>query len=296
VRNLAPIFSLFFASSVLAQQRPLERADSLLLAGQYAQARTTLSDWQRANPIGAQAEPADRAKALYLSARLTTDAVTAQDQYLSLVLSYPTARETPDALLRLGQGFLAAGDPDKAQGYLERLVNEYPTSPNRIQGYLWLARAQQAARESAAACNTATAGLRAGPPNDELGALLRTEEGEACAAAQRNPAPVARAVAPRPSPPRPNAAPPATRPAPTARYALQAGAFREVASARALAAELSRKGFDARVVYVANSPLARVRIGRFASAAATTRDAQRLARAGIKVIVVGDATRERTQR
>ncbi|MGH7466822.1 MAG: SPOR domain-containing protein [Longimicrobiales bacterium] len=312
-----------------AQQRVLDRTDSLLMAGQYAQARATLADWQRAHPPGVAVEPAERSRALYLMARLTTAADDAQDLYLSLVLSYPTAREAPDALLRLGQHFVNSGDPARAQGYLERLVNDYPAASNRMQGYLWLARAQSAAGSSSAACASAGAALKAGATNEELTLLLQEEEKTACANAQREPPPAMRAPLPAPnveSPPvrrtttapartqparsqprtqptrTPSARTPSTRTPPrasatsSARYALQTGAFREIRSANATAAELERKGFDARVVYTAGSSLARVRVGKFRTSAAASEEARKLRTAGVRAIVVDDVARERAQR
>jgi cell division septation protein DedD len=307
------VLPLYAASPAQAQQRVLDRADSLLLAGQYAQARASLADWQRAHPPGVAVEPAERSRALYLTARLTSEADQAQDIYLSLVLSYPTAREAPDALLRLGQHFVAAGDASRAQGYLERLVNDYPAAANRMQGYLWLARAQAAAGNASAACSTAGAALKAGATNEELTTLLQEEEKIACSAPKNAP-PVARApnleavpvrrppaATTRTQPTRAPARTPSRTPAratsnSTARFALQTGAFREVRSANASAVELRRKGFDARVVYTTGSTLARVRVGRYGTAAAAADGLGKLKAAGVRAIVVNDALRERAQR
>jgi cell division protein FtsN len=77
---------------------------------------------------------------------------------------------------------------------------------------------------------------------------------------------------------------------------LQTGAYNELPRATASLAELQRLGFNARIVYVSDSPLARVRIGRFATYAAASAEMRKLRDAGINCIVVEDATRERVER
>src|SRR5688572_318754 len=173
---------LISATPLRAQQSLMNRADSLLIAGQYEQARATLADWDRANPASASTEPAQRSRAIYLTARLTTDATQAQNHYLTVALSYPTSREAPDALLRVGQSFLATGDPPRAVGYLERLINDYPTASVRPLGFLWLARAQIAADKASSACTTATAALKPGTSiTGELATQIANEQRSACA-------------------------------------------------------------------------------------------------------------------
>jgi TolA-binding protein len=256
-----------------AQQLSLRRADSLLIAGDYERARTTVAEWQRANPTGSSTDPNARAHALYLAARLTTDATKAGELYLSLALSHPTAPDTPDALLRLGQGLLAGGEASRAVDYLERLVMDYPTATSRAQAQLWLARAQLAAGNTIAACNIAEAALGQGVSDPEISGAIRDERKTACANA-----------------------PAASSEQASGRYALQTGAYVELDRALSSVAELRRLGYDARIVYVGDSSLARVRIGRFAQYAAASAELSRLLSAGIRSIVVEDATRERVER
>jgi cell division septation protein DedD len=273
-----------------AQQLSLRRADSLLIAGDYERARTTVAEWQRANPTGSSTDPNARAHALYLAARLTTDATKAGELYLSLALSHPTAPDTPDALLRLGQGLLAGGEASRAVNYLERLVMDYPAATSRAQAQLWLARAQLAAGNAIAACNIAEAALGQGVSDPEISAAIRDERKAACA----NPGAPAPSVVTTPS--NPANAPAASSDQASGRYALQTGAYLELDRALSSVAELRRLGYDARIVYVGDSSLARVRIGRFAQYAAASAELSRLLSAGIRSIVVEDATRERVER
>jgi TolA-binding protein len=314
------VLLLICAAPAIAQQNLLARADSLLVAGKYAEARTVLAEWQQANPASASIEPGLRARSLYLSARLTTDADEAQELYLTIALSHPTAREAPDALLRLGQGYSAAGDPRRAVAYLERLVNDYPTAPARSLGYLWLARAQLATGNATRACSTISTALKT-QTNTEIKADLQAEERAACSTTSTTdsiPTPGSAPIrvpsrpvvdTPRPAPtPTPTPPPASTNPSvardsvkpppsdAAGRYSVQTAAFREVRSANAIAAQLRRAGFDSRVVYVGEGTLARVRIGRFRSQADAAAELRRAKAAGISGIIVDDVVKERTQR
>jgi cell division septation protein DedD len=303
----AALLLLLAALPVSAQQNLLDRADSLLNAGQYALARTALTEWQRANPITAKVDAAQRARSHYLSARLSTDAEQARQLYLMIALSHPTAREAPDALLRLGQSFLAAGDTRSATTYFGRLINDYPTASARGLGYVWLSRAQLVAGDPTLACTTATAGLNSQNLAPEIITLLLADQRSACTGqrpdSQQNVTGAARPTAaptvPQPQPVR--SEPPrdtsASTPRPSdARFAVQTSAFREVRSANAIAAQLRRNGFDSRVAYVPGSELARVRIGRFRTRAEAQAEVNRLKAKGLSGIVVDDAARERRQR
>jgi cell division protein FtsN len=315
-----------------ARAQRLEYVDSLIAAGQYAQARTALADWQRAYPPSVRIETATRARALFLQARLTEDATQAQEHYLRLALTYPTSREAPESLLRLGQGLLAANDHRRAVSYLERLARDYPNAANRADAHLWLARAQLAAGSPVRACETINAAQRAGFASGEIADLIAAEERTACAGVRPNAPPETTPVVTRPTVPvdSPRNTPrtasarssvptdtPRTRPQPratprradppppaaaatpkpqsttTGQFAAQAGAFRNVATAEAITARLKRLGFDARVAYLTNGTLALVRVGRFRTRADAVAEGERLKAAKVTTIIVDDVRRER---
>jgi len=330
-RVLVLLLSALAMPASAQAQRALDRADSLLNAGRYPEARAAVQEWNRANPPGTSAEPAHRARAIYLTARLTDNAAQAQEMYVMIALSYPTAREAPDALLRLGQGLLASNEPRRAMAYLERLVSDYPTAASRPVAHVWLARAQIASGAPSAACVTAGSALKAGGLPDDVAALLEAEEKIACASVggpppvtreradtapppvRRQPPPTPRidTIPPQDAPPRRDTAstrtPPrdtvSRAPAPqpvtrsssdaTGRYALQTGAFRNTQSATNIANALRRAGYDARVAYLEGRDLAHVRIGRFGTRAEAAALIARLKEAGYTAIIVDDVTRER---
>ncbi len=302
--------------AALAQVPTLSRVDSLVVAGQYADARTTLGRWWSARDQF-DVPGSDMARALMLRARLASDPDDAEPDYLAVVLGYPTSTHAPEALLRLGQGLLATGDAARSAAYLERLVADYPGRPQRLPGLLWLARAQTAARRPAAACNAARSGLQDARDPD-LAAMLRAEVETACALAAADPAPgdaaAAGAVAGRADRPadrtdRPAATPqprpvtPEARPAPrdmetgpvtaAGDWSVQTGAFRYRASADALMERLREAGHSPRLVLVPRNDLLRVRIGRFPSQDDAVRLVNRLRSQGFEALPVRDAAEER---
>lgn len=271
----------------LAQDPTLERVHNLAATGRLTEARNTLADWERRHTAAnSGATSGDRARALLLRGMLSDDATQAQEAYLAVVLSYPSSEAAPHALLRLGQGLLAAGEPRRAVAYLERLRTDYPGSSARETGWLWLARAQLASGSADAACTTASTGLdltRA----ENLRILLELERDRACAPD----AAAAARVNARVTPPR--APPPAA--AAGMRFAVQVAAFRERESAEATAAQLRENGFDARIVATEGSVLFRVRFGFFDDNLTAANEARRVRSAGFNAIVVDDVALERAR-
>ena len=170
------------AAAAHAQDGRLERVHNLIATGRLTEARNTLVQWERDNAApSSTATSDDRARALYLAGVLSTDAQAAEDAFIGVVLSYPSAPVAPEALLRLGQGLYTAGENDRAIMYLERLRSDYPRSPHRETGMLWLTRAQLARGDAATACGTARESLF-GTTNENVRTLIELERDRACAA------------------------------------------------------------------------------------------------------------------
>ena len=297
-RFAAALLFLSF-STASGQQRALERVDSLLAAGRAQDARSALNEWERVSNADTKTDATQRARALYLSARLTEDAAQAQEKYLNVALSYPTAREAPDALLRLGQGLLVSGDAQRATSYFERVIRDYPKASVRPSAYLWLSRAQLAGGNARAACTTVGSASKSADLSAELRELIAAEQKTACSPASdrtRNNTPPA--VSAPPVLPGSTAAQdrPNTRgSADNASFAVQIAAFREVSNATSVAAQLRRTGFDARVVYVEENSLARVRIGRFNTNTEAASELKRAQAAGLAGIIVDDVQKEKSK-
>lgn len=280
----------FLPAAAAAQQPHLEAATARLSAGDYDQARALVDEWWREH--GDSPAARERPLGLLLRGRLTTDIAAAERDYLAIVLGHPTSREAPEALLRLGQGLLAAGEPERAAAYLERLLADYPGAPQRWTATLWLGRSHAAAGRVAAACQAFQDARGSAATPDAL-TLVQREEARVCGNGARrvgDTPPAAPPIQPQRAESRPRT--PAEAPA-TGRFAVQLGAFRDPVRAEHVAAALRRQGHEPRVVRLPGSGLARVRVGRFPSAAAAEALRARLAAAGFEAVVVGDASQER---
>jgi cell division septation protein DedD len=290
-------------------QDSLDRVQNLINTGRFTEARNTLEQWERSfNDPRSGAAATDRARALYLRGVLSSEPKDAEDAFVGVVLSYPSAAVAPAALLRLGQGLLAGGEARRAVAYLERLRSDYPGSRERETGWLWLARAQLAAGATSAACATAREGVDAATTAN-MRTLMELERDNACSdsAGQMRVTPPlptrAEATPPTPTTATPPAATPPTRATATppaaadvragVAFAVQTAAFRERSSAVAAATQLRALGFVPRVVTVEGSPLYRVRSGNFATHAAANDAAERIRAAGLTAIVVSDVHLER---
>lgn len=292
-----------------AQDTRLDRVQNLIATGRFTDAENTLTSWERDVGSPGTAAPSDRARALYLRGLLTSDAAEAESIFIGLVLSYPSSAVAPDALLRLGQATLAAGDARRAIAYLERLRSDYPGSNARRVGMLWLARALHTNGAAGAACRTARDGISS-TDDPNLRMLLEIERDRACGVgdtAAVEPPPAARPArvddrAANDSAARPAAAAGSgmrVRPYPgqgNEQYAIQIAAFRELRSALAVAAQLADGDIDARVITTPGSPLYRVRHGAFAATADAARAAERVRAAGFAVMIVSDARDEQLVR
>lgn len=291
------------AGPAAAQVPTLDGVDSLVAAGSYEWARATLKQWWSARE-SFDVPGSDRARALLLRGRLAPDIDAAEPDYLALVLGYPNSPHAPEALLRLGQGLLGAGEADRATGYLRRLVTDYPGAEQRARGLLWLARASRGAGLAQTACTAARQGLR-DYEDPALSELLRIEEAATCGAGggsagrlAAGPDETNAAAPPRPVDRRDAAPPEADRetqaetPRETGPFAVQSGAFRYEKGANDLMARLRGAGYEPRSVLVPRNDLIRIRVGRFDSAEEAARLAAELEGRGFAAVVVRDADRE----
>lgn len=278
------------AGQAHAQDGSLDRVQNMIASGRFTEARNTLGQWETAHgDPRSDATPADRARALYLKGVLSTEPKEAEDAFLGVVMSYPSSAVAPEALLRLGQGMLTAGEPRRAVAYLERLRSDYPGAPQQEHAWLWLARAHLAAGTPAAACTTARNGANAATDMNTR-VLLELERDRACTpGAQTADSPFATA---RPTPP-PAPAQQQRGTAAAGEFAVQTGAYRELSSAQNIAGQMRARGFNVRVVLVSDSPLHRVRFGTFATRAEADAAARTIRDAGFATVVVNDVQHER---
>lgn len=336
MRNAAALgFAMLLSASVASAQATMDaglaQIDSLVAAGELDTARSRLAAWIEAHPPGPGGlGRGAQAHALFLQGRLARNWTGAEDAYLSVVLGYPTSQHAPHALLRLGQGLLAAASIDapstaaiRAVSYLERLSNDYPGHPLHDEAQLWLARAHAGTGNNRQGCAVLRRALDrqlepaiAGDVRSEWDSMCRpdvAQTGErvravpdsAAGKRQALPPPVtrrdtARAVpdsaarqrqVPRPSPVSRDTA--RTDTIPSGRYTVQVAAMRSREGARTIARQLEGLGFNARIVDLQGSGLVRVRVDVFQTERNAEALAARIRQHGFDAIVTNDVARER---
>lgn len=239
---------------------------------------------------------AEYVEALYWKAALAASAADAERGYRRLVVEYPAARRTGDAMFNLAQLELARGNRVQALRHLERIDTEQPPGMLRVRAALLAARLHTDARDPVKAC-ASLAAARASVPEGSVElrnqiefqsshcasvAAQQQRAAEVAASSPAEPAPVAteRPAAPIPVTKREPAPAAAATPAPatprqpaaaaaTGGYSVQLAAFDTRDEAERFAARVRGAGHEVRV-WGTEKPF-RVRAGRWATRAEATR-------------------------
>ena len=267
-----------------------ERIRSLVSQGDVAGARR-LVDSVLASTAASEARFGN---ALFLRATLTPSADSARRDLLRVVVEYPQSAIMEEALIRLAEIEVSAGDKSSARRHLERLVRDHLATDRGVKAAHQFAEvllAEGATLPACAVLDSALAHVSSG--NIELtNQIAYTGRlcGQARAAAQPRPveappnalADSAAIRSPREASPKEGRG---NRGAPsgTDGWSVQVAAYAVRGDALRLAARLSARGYDARVTAVA--PF-RVRIGRFASRAAALDVVARLKTEKTEAIIV----------
>jgi hypothetical protein len=148
---LGVVLALALGGARVAAQEPptLDRVEELARLGKAEEARALVGEWWRS--AGPKASRRDTQRGLWLRGQLTTDATQAVLDYNRLVVEYPGGPWSDLALLRLAQAAHASGDSAAAAAQVDRLLQEYPSSPVRAEAEAWLATAGPAPRPDSAA-------------------------------------------------------------------------------------------------------------------------------------------------
>jgi hypothetical protein len=259
--------------------------------------------------------------ALYWHGALAPTAAAAEADYRRVIVEYPLAYYSGDALLAIAELEQARGDRVGAMQHLQRFVREHPGNPGRGIAALGVARLAFEQRDSTLACSMLVEARRSAPATD---VELRNQiayYGNRCASmpaassvAAAAPAPAAVApapvtVAPAPSATKPGSSPPASsapvrtapresakeapkpapapRPGPASRtvtrYTVQVAAYNTRADADGLVKKLAARGIKARVS--GTSKPFRVRLGLHVTRKEATDEAAALRKRGIEGFV-----------
>lgn len=219
--------------------------------------------------------------ALYWHGALAPTAAAAEADYRRVIVEYPLAYYSGDALLAIAELEQARGDRAGAMQHLQRFVREHPDNPGRGIAALGAARLAFEQRDTTLACTMLVEARRSAPASD---VELRNQiayYGNRCASVPAAPPAVAATqrpavatptpVAATPTPDVPAPAPvvakpvpvearPAARPTPAparvsaapaprtaTRYTVQVAAFDTRGDADALVKKLAARGLRARV-------------------------------------------------
>lgn len=257
------------------------RARDLVSNGSAAAGRIIIDSVLAAAPRGSD----DFVEALYWRAAFTSSPDDAARDYRRLIVDYPYAARTGDALLALGRSTLATGDRRSAATYFERFFAGYPNHPEHVESAATVVRTLAALEEWPRACAALRVAMRTVPAGRiELRNQLEFFQPR-CARLADEPA---RAAPPAAAPP-PRTSDSAT--ATRTMYTVQVAAHDRRSDADRVATTLRGRGYDARVIGTAK-PF-RVRVGRVPSRAEADAVARELRTRGYQTYVTAIGSEER---
>ncbi|HXT18065.1 MAG TPA: SPOR domain-containing protein [Gemmatimonadaceae bacterium] len=237
------------------------RAKQLVVSGNGAAGRVLIDSVLAAN----NSDSPVYADALYWRAALAATPQDAERDYRRLVVEYPLASKTGDALFQLAQLETARGDRISASEHLQEYLLDNPKAADRQRAHMQLVPMLFDLNRLPSACSALRNALSEVPRSDVENRNKLEYYSPRC---------IANDVSPRGAVP---IAPPSVsspsrdtgrreRSDATAKFTLQVAAYTSRADAEALAKRLKARKLDARVV--PSGKLYRVRIGRYPTRAA----------------------------
>jgi cell division septation protein DedD len=249
----------------------------------------------------ASTDPATAAygDALYWHGALAPTAAEAERDYRRVIVEFPLAFYSGDALLAIAELEQARGDRAGAMQHLQRFVREHPANPGRGLAALGAARLAFEQRDSTVGCAMlAEARASAAPTNVELRNQVDYFSGRCSAVAASvapTPAAPSQAVATTPTPavasPPPAEPPSVKTPRAASRsttsYTIQVAAYNTRTEAERLVAKLATRGIKARVS--GNTAPFRVRLAFYRTRKEAANEVLALKRRGIVSFVAEEA-------
>lgn len=245
------------------------RAQRMVAEGQGDSGRALVQAQLDSAPVGSPAY----VKALYWRASVAPTAAAAERDLRTIVIEYPLAPESADALLRLAQLEMARGDRQLALEHLDRLLLEHPDNPSAGRAGFWMGRLLFESQRPAAACARLAQAERATDPSEvellnQIGYYEQRCMGVDTSLVHADTAPAARpartsaARAPQPAASH-TARTTHDTTAERGHFTVQIAAYNTKSLAEKLRAGLASKGLDAHVE--AGGRYYRVTVGRYAT-------------------------------
>lgn len=269
-----------------------ERARRLMAAGQEESGRALVQSELNSADSGS----ARYVEALYWRAVLAKTAADAERDLRTIVIDYPLAPESDDALMRLAQLEMTRGESDQAMAHLQRVVREHSRSASRPRASFWMARMLFDKGDSTSACarladasattpagevelrnqidylSPRCAGVDTSAAPSAVGAQPKTVKNPAAKPQGEKPAATKSPAAH--SAPASAASPSSTATRRSQEFTVQVAAFSSHESADRIRQRLTDLGYDARVT--GGAPPYRVRVGRYPTRAAADSIAARM--------------------
>ena len=256
------------APATTARSSAIAEATRLGNAGQTAAARALIDSLVKITP----ADAPDLDQVIFLRATFAPSVLDATFDYQKIIAD-PSSGRRREALVRVAQRALIAGDPGKALDYLKTLAQDYPDDSSLATAFFWKAAALLDTHDVIGACDAnAEARSHARMSSPAMLAVIDAQESASCPRT----APVSIALIDtaitRP-------VPAAAKPKPSAdksakAYAVQVSAFPKRGDAEEMAARLNKRGFDAHVDGT-QRPF-RVRVGHFQTYAEAAAELKKL--------------------
>lgn len=252
----------------MSRSAALAEAARLGNAGQTAAARALIDSLMKITPSDAP----DFDQVIFLRATLAPSVLDATFDYEKIIAD-PASERRREALLRVAQRALIAGDPAKALDYLKTLSRDYPDDSSLATAFYWRAAALLDTHDVIGACDAnreARSHARMSSP-----AMLGVIDAQESASCPRT-APVSIALIDTAiSHPTPSASKPKASTEKSAKvYAVQVSAFPRRGDAEEMAARLNKRGLNAHVDGT-ERPF-RVRVGHYSTYAEAAAELKRL--------------------
>lgn len=146
-------------------------AKSLADAGDGGKARTLLDSLVAT----AERDSYDAGEVLYWRALLSEESGAAERDWKRIVVDIPHSPRAPEALLRLSELDMLHKNPAIARQHVQRLLNDYPDSPERAKGLLVLAQSYFSDNDAPRACGAIWA-VRKEAPLSAVEVRLQADE------------------------------------------------------------------------------------------------------------------------
>jgi hypothetical protein len=199
---------------------------------------------------------------VYTMGLVARDAGDRSRNFRRVAVEFAGSSWADDALLGLAQEDFAAGRVEASARNIERIRNDYPTSPLMGVAAYWGARAYFELRNQPEACRWVTEGLARSSSDVELQNQLNFYQPR-CSAGTVEPVSAGTPAPPATQPETPAASPPATIATGTGKFTVQIAAAATEDAAQSTATSLRQSGYDPHIVR--EGGYIKVRVGRFST-------------------------------